>query len=134
MLKMPGVVEDLTKLGEQATKAMAAVVGDINQFIDKVNEALGIFRSLGLSIELMGMKVVPPEADIHLTGALEDINEGKAKELIKGKENNPILSLVLQAFRAIALLKKPMSEAGFKGVKLEIKAGIPPKIDFVFLK
>jgi hypothetical protein len=133
-MKIPSIVADAKKLVDQATGAMEAVVGDINQFIDKINEAVRVLRSLGLSIELLNIKVVPPGAEIHLTGALELFDENRAKELIKGKEDNPILGLILQAFRAIALLKKPMSEAGFKGVKLEIGAGIPPKVNFEFLK
>ena len=132
--KVSGAMKDAKSLVDQTTKIMEGVVGDINQFIDKVNEAIGVFRSLGLSIEMFNMTIVPPVANIHLTGALEVFNESKAKELIKGKEDNPILKLILQAFRAVALLKKPLSEVGFKGAKLEIGAGIPPKIGFQFLK
>jgi len=135
MLKIPSVVEGIKNpLLDHVTEAMSQVVGDINQFIDQVNEALGTLRSLGLSVEMMSMKVVPPQADIQVTGALEDIDQGKAKELIKGKENNPYLSLTLQALRVIASLKKPLSEVGFKGVKLERRLGLPPKMDFTFLK
>lgn len=134
MPKLPGAIDDIKKLGKEAVISVCEVVGDINQFIDQINEALGTFKLLGLSIEMMSMKVVPPEADIKLTGALDAFNGSKAQELIKSKENNPLLSLTLQAFRTIALLKKPLSEVGFKGVNFEIKAGIPPKIDFNFLK
>jgi hypothetical protein len=144
--KMPGMGKGVTDAAGEAVKKASELAGSaaelaeraleqFNQLAEDFSEVLSTMNALGLSIELMTMQVsLKPEVQLKITGALDAIDENKIKELITAKAQNKVLSPILQAFRTLALLKKPLGAAGFKGVRVDLTAGIVPEIKMEFLR
>ncbi len=124
-----GIVEDtLEKIGQFLEK--------LNQFIEAFKDVLPTINSLGLSIELINLNVgLLPEAEIRISGRVQDIEEGKLGELIKAKSQNSMLVPILHALRSVALLEHPLEKVGFQGIRIDIHiVGAIPNLHVEFLR
>jgi hypothetical protein len=129
-----GVAEVAGGLAGSAAGIAGATLEKLNQFLEDFYDVLPTINALGLSVELMKIKFgLFPEVQVKITGALQDIQDGKVRELIEAKAHNKMLIPILQAFRSLAMLKKPLSEVGFKGIKADISIAALPNIDIELL-
>ena len=130
-----GVVETAGALAESAAGLAEAAVDKLNHFLADFYEVLPTINALGLSIDVVQMKFgLMPEAHAQITGALEAIEEDQLKDLLAAKAQNKMLVPILQAFRTLALLKRPLSAVGFKGVRVDLTVGMVPAIAVEMLR
>jgi hypothetical protein len=129
-----GAVEVAGGLAGSAAGIAGATLEKLNQFLEDFYDVLPTINALGCSIELMKIKFgLLPEVQVKINGVLQDIQDGRVKELIESKAQNKMLIPILQVFRSLAMLKKPLSEVGFKGFKADICIAAFPAIDIELL-
>jgi hypothetical protein len=127
--------EAVEKTVKSATGVTEATLDEVNRLMEEFYNFLPTIKRLGLTVELVKMKFgLPPGIRANLTGKLEDIDEAKVKQLIDAGGHNKILTLFLKAIRSVALLKKPLSDNGFKGLKIDLSLGAIPNMDIEVLQ
>ncbi len=130
-----GVMETSEALAESAAELAEAAVEKLNQFLADFSEVLPTIKALGLSVDVVHMTFgLMPEVQAQITRALEAIEEDKLTELLVAKAQNKMLVPLLQAFRTLARLKRPLNAVGFKGVKVDLTVGVVPAIAVEMLR
>jgi hypothetical protein len=123
---------------EAAEKARGVAEGaleKVNQLLEDFYDVLPVLQGLGLSIGSVRMKFgVVPEVRAMVTGALDAIDEERIKELMASKPENKVLRPIIQAFRTLIPLKKPLGAVGFKSIKVDLTVGTAPDIEMEFLR
>lgn len=131
---------DLAQSGVDMVEGTLGKIGDflekLNQFVANFKDVLPTINSLGFSIELVNIHVgLLPEAEIRLLGKVQDIDEATVLDFIKAKGQNGMLVPLLHALRSVALLKHPLQQAGFHGIKVDIHiVAAIPNIGIEFLR
>jgi len=136
--KMKGMSEKLKEatndIVETAAGAAEAAVDKVNHLLGDFNKAIPIIRALGLSvIDVRITTGLLPGVRAKLTGSVEALDGDKLKEQLTGKEQNKILTSILQSLQTVALFKDQLSEIGFKGVVIDLTIGIPPQMEVELL-
>ena len=110
--------------------AADAAVEKAQELLREFNDTMPTIKALGLSVShiTVGMGIVP-EIGATLIGSVEAVEQQKIKELIERHRENKTLTFLLEALRAASNLKDQLSEVGFRGVKVDMKLGLPPKIE-----
>ena len=110
--------------------AADAAVEKAQEVLREFNDTMPTIKALGFSVShiTIGMGIVP-EIGATLIGSVEAIEQQKIKELIERHRENKTLTFLLEALRAASNLKDQLSEVGFRGVKVDMKLGLPPKIE-----
>ena len=112
------------------TEAAGAVAGKALDVLREFNETIPTIKALGLSVSHIsfGMGIVP-EIGATLIGSVEALDQQKIKELIEHHQENKLLIAILEALRTASNFKDQLSELGVRGIKADVKLGIPPKIE-----
>src|SRR5262245_1621863 len=108
--KMKGMSEKLKEatndIVETAAGAAEAAVDKVNHLLGDFNKAIPIIRALGLSvIDVRITTGLLPGVRAKLTGSVEALDGDKLKEQLTGKEQNKILTSILQSLQTVALFK-----------------------------
>ncbi len=116
------------------TEATEVAVDKVNHLLGDFNEAIPIIRALGLSVTDVRITMgLLPGVRAKLTGSVEALDGDKLKEHLTEKQQNRILTSILQSLRTVALFKDQLSEIGFKGVVIDLTIGIPPQMEVELL-
>ena len=120
--------------GAAAEKIAGAALQKGQELLHELNDAIPTLKALGLSVSnvSLGMGIVP-EIGATLTGSVDTLDPQKIKELIERKRENKTVVAILEALRTAANLKDQLSAVGFKGVKADIRLGLPPKVEVALL-
>jgi hypothetical protein len=71
---------------------------------------------------------VLPEIQTSLVGLLERINQESVQKLIAENPDNKLLVLVLNALLITKDLQQRLNISNLKGIVVDIRLGIPPKV------
>ena len=117
------------QIQEQATEMAAAAQEQFNAVLDEYKNILPLAESLGLSVGSFEVQMgVLPEIQTSLVGLLERINEESVQKLIAENPNNKLLVLVLNALLITKELQQRLNISNLKGIVVDIRLGIPPKV------
>ncbi|MGB3204473.1 MAG: hypothetical protein WBB28_05750 [Crinalium sp.] len=117
------------QIQEQATEMAAAAQEQFNAVLDEYKNILPVAESLGLSVGTFEVQMgVLPEIRTSLVGLLERINEESVQKLIAENPNNKLLVLVLNALLITKELQQRLNISNLKGIVVDIRLGIPPKV------
>ena len=116
------------------TEVAGATAGKAEEVLREFNDTIPTVKALGLSVThiSVGMGILP-EIGATLTGSVEALDQQKIKDLIERHKENKILTWILEALRTASNFKDQLSQLGFRGIKLDMKLGVPPKIDIGLL-
>jgi len=131
------LLEKADQLKTSAEHLTGAATESANKLLEHFNDAIPTLKGLGLTVSNvhLGMGILP-EIQATLTGSIEAVDPAKIQELIdsnKEKERD-FLTLVLRSLQAASRMKDQISAAGFKGVKVDLKLGLPPHVSVGFLQ
>jgi hypothetical protein len=124
------VFDKLGKITLPSTSGlMEAGVGKVEAIIREFNETIPTIKALGLSVRNVsfGMGLVP-EIGATLIGSIDALEPEKIDELLKAHQENKTTVLILEAMKAASNLKDQLGDFGLRGVKVDVKLGMPPKI------
>ena len=117
------------QIQEQATEMATVAQEQFNAVLDEYKNILPIAESLGLSVGSFEVQMgVLPEIKTSLVGLLERINEESVQKLIAENPNNKLLVLVLNALLITKELQQQLNISNLKGIVVDIRLGIPPKV------
>lgn len=121
------------KLGKIATSAntvMDAGVEKVHGVIREFNETMPTIKALGLSVRNVsfGMGLVP-EVSATLMGSVDALEQEKIDDLLKKHQDNKTTTFILEALKTASNLKDQLGDLGMRGVKVDVKLGLPPKIE-----
>ena len=117
-----------------AEKVAGAALQKGQDLMRELNDTIPTLKALGFSVSNVrfGMGIVP-EIGATLTGSVDTLDPQKLKELIERHRENKTVATILEALRTAANLKDELSAVGFKGVKTDVKVGLPPKAEVTLL-
>jgi len=117
------------QIQEQATEMATAAQEQFNAVLDEYKNILPVAESLGLSVGSFEVKMgVLPEIQTSLVGLLERINQESVQKLIAENPDNKLLVLVLNALLITKELQQRLNISNLKGIVVDIRLGIPPKV------
>jgi hypothetical protein len=117
------------QIQEQATEMATAAQEQFNAVLDEYKNFLPVAESLGLSVGSFEVKMgVLPEIQTSLVGLLERINQESVQKLIAENPDNKLLVLVLNALLITKDLQQRLNISNLKGIVVDIRLGIPPKV------
>lgn len=117
------------QIQEQATEMATAAQEQFNAVLDEYKNILPVAESLGLSVGSFEVKMgVLPEIQTSLVGLLERINQESIQKLIAENPDNKLLVLVLNALLITKELQQRLNISNLKGIVVDIRLGIPPKV------
>jgi predicted regulator of amino acid metabolism with ACT domain len=107
----------------------------ISRLLDEFNAALPVMQALGFSLEDIQVTMgLLPEISAKLIAATDKVNVKVLDEVIKAKSEQKTLVAVLKALQTAYNVRDQLGDLGLKGVEIDIKLGLPPKISIGFLK
>ena len=120
----------MDKLKGAAAGAVGAGVEKAQEIMREFNDAIPTIQALGLSVKNIsfGMGLVP-EIAATLVGSVEALDRGKIEELLKHYQKNRTATFVLEALRTASSFKDQLSQIGITGIKIDLKLGVPPKVE-----
>jgi hypothetical protein len=112
-----------------------AALEKVNHLLDEFNKAIPTIKALGFSVNNfhVGMGAIP-EIEAKITGSVDAIDAEKIQELIQNNQDKQILITILQGLQTASHAKEQLGELAFKGVEVDIKLGLPPKISISFME
>ena len=121
------------KLGKIATSAgsvMDAGVDKVHAVIREFNETMPTIKALGLSVRNIsfGMGLVP-EVSATLMGSIDALEQAKIDDLLKKHQDNKTTTFILEALKTASNLKDQLGDLGMRGLKVDVRLGLPPKIE-----
>lgn len=124
-----GKLKDIS--GDMADVALEKV----NHLLDEFNKAIPAIKALGFSINNFNVDMgAMPEIKAKLTGSVDAIDAKKIQELIENNQDKQILITILKGLQTASHAKEQLGELAFKGVEIDIKLGVPPKISISFME
>lgn len=122
--------DKLGKIANSAGGVMDAGVDKVHSVIREFNETMPTIKALGLSVRhiAFGMGLVP-EVSATLIGSIEALEQDKIDELAKKHQDNKTTTLILEALKTASNLKDQLGDLGLRGVQVDVKLGLPPKIE-----
>jgi hypothetical protein len=103
--------------------------------LDEFNEVLPTVHALGLQVRDLNVAMgVPPEIGAKLIGEVEHIDTAKLQELIQANPQNKTLLVLLKGLQTAYHLKDQLHDLHFKGVEVDIRLGLSPKLNVAFLR
>ena len=126
--------EKLKDLKEAATAAVGTGIEKAQGIMREFNESVPILQALSLSVRntSFGMGIVP-EIRATLVGSIDALDCDKIGELLKENQKNQTATFILEALRTASRLKDQLSVLKFRGVKVDLKLGIPPNVEVALL-
>jgi len=124
------VFDKLGKIASSAGNVMDAGVDKVHEVLREFNETMPTIKALGLSVRNIsfGMGLVP-EVSATLIGSIDALEQDKIDDLLKKHQDNRTTTLILEALKTASNLKDQLGDLGMRGVKVDVKLGLPPKIE-----
>jgi len=128
------VFDKLGKIASSAGTVMDAGVDKVHEVLREFNETMPTIKALGLSVRNIsfGMGLVP-EVSATLIGSIDALEQAKIDDLLKKHKDNKTTTLILEALKTASNLKDQLGDLGMRGVKVDVKLGLPPKIEVALL-
>jgi hypothetical protein len=122
--------DKLGKIAGSAGTVMDAGVDKVHAVLREFNETMPTIKALGLSVRnvAFGMGLVP-EVSATLMGSIDALEQDKIDDLLKKHQDNKTTTLILEALKTASNLKDQLGDLGMHGVKVDVKLGLPPKIE-----
>ncbi|HTI64657.1 MAG TPA: hypothetical protein VL524_14110 [Gemmatimonadaceae bacterium] len=122
--------DKLGKIASSAGNVMDAGVDKVHEVLREFNETMPTIKALGLSVRNIsfGMGLVP-EVSATLIGSIDALEQDKIDDLLKKHQDNRTTTLILEALKTASNLKDQLGDLGMRGVKVDVKLGLPPKIE-----
>jgi len=122
------------KLKGAAADAVGAGMEKAQEIMRDFNDTIPTIRALGLSVRNIsfGMGIVP-EIAATLIGSVEALDREKIDELLQLHQKNRTAVFVLEALKTTSNLKDQLSQFGIRGIKVDLKLGVPPKVEVSLL-
>jgi len=110
--------------------SVGVILDKAQQMTREFNDTIPTIKALGLSVSnvSLGMGIVP-EIGATLTGSVEALDQQRLKDMIERHRENKIVTTILEALGTASRLKDQLSQIGFKGIRVDVKLGIPPKVE-----
>ena len=120
----------MDKLKGAAAGAVGAGMEKAQEIMRDFNDTIPTIRALGLSVRNVsfGMGLMP-EIAATLVGSVEALDCEKIDELLKQHQKNKTAAFVLEALKTTSNLKDQLSQFGIRGIKVDLKLGVPPKVE-----
>ena len=122
--------DKLGKVASSAGSVMDAGVDKVHHVIREFNETMPTIKALGLSVRNIsfGMGLVP-EVSATLIGSIDALEQEKIDDLAKKHQDNKTTTLILEDLKTASNLKDQLGDLGMRGVQVDVKLGLPPKIE-----
>jgi hypothetical protein len=122
------------KLGKipipSAGSVMDAGVSKVHEVMREFNETMPTIKGLGLSVRNISFAMgLVPEVSATLMGSIDALEPEKIDELLKKHQDNKTTTFILEALKTASNLKDQLGDLGMRGVKVDVKLGLPPKIE-----
>ena len=103
--------------------------GKVTKVINDLINALPIIKALGFSVKDFDVCMgVIPEINAKICGSIETIDSDKIQKLVDENRDKKILIFILRGLQTASKLKEQIGGMGFKGVEIDIKLGLRPKM------
>lgn len=118
------------------TRDLAGSASDnVGALLDDFKAALPAMRSLGFNVEDVQVAMgLLPEVNAKLVAIAANIDVNALDEMIRKKSEQKTLVAVLKALQTAYNLRDQMGDFGLKGVVVDVKLGLPPKVGIGFVK
>jgi hypothetical protein len=121
--------EATAKLQEQGLELAAAAQEKIEDVLDEYQKIIPVAESLGLTVDSFDVEMgLIPEISTALVGSMEQINKEAVQKMITENQNNKLLATMLNALLIAKDLQKRLNIKNLKGIRVDIKLGISPKV------
>jgi hypothetical protein len=121
--------EVASQLKEQATELSAAAQEQFEAVLDEYKKVLPIAESLGLEVGSFEVEMgILPQIKTSLVGSVERINNEAVQTLIDQHQNNKLLVLIFKALLMTKDMQKRLNITNLKGIVVDIRLGVPPKV------
>lgn len=122
--------DKLGKIASSAGSVMDAGVDKVHEVLREFNETMPTIKALGLSVRHVsfGMGLVP-EVSATLIGSIDALEQGKIDDLLKKHQDNKTTTLILEALKTASNLKDQLGDLGMRGVQVDVRLGLPPRIE-----
>jgi len=125
---------DLKGLREKAGEYTVAATDAAGKMVDEFNESLPTLRALGFTVKDLQMSMgLLPEISVKLVASTDTMEAKKIKEVMDKNPENKTLTAALKGLLAAYNLKQTVPGVPFKGIELDMKLGIPPRIGVGFV-
>ena len=105
-----------------------------NEMVRELNDTISIIKTLGISAKDISFGMgVPPDMKAKLIGSVDALDQDKIKKLIEDHQKNKTVILILEALKTVSILKDLLPDVPVRGIKIELKLGITPKVDVKLL-
>ena len=128
---LKGAREKASEVGDKAVEMGGVAADKVNQLIDEYTRATERMEGFGFQVTRfhVGMGVLP-EINASIYGSLRNIDEGEIQRMIDESGDQKLLVGMLKALLTAKELQVRAKLEQFGAVALEVKLGLPPKIDF----
>jgi hypothetical protein len=118
------------RLKGAAAGAVGAGVEKAQEIMREFNDTIPTIRALGLSVRNIsfGMGLMP-EIAATLIGSVDALDREKIDELLRQHQKNKTATFVLEALKTTSNLKEQLSQFGIRGIRVDLKLGVPPKVE-----
>jgi hypothetical protein len=107
----------------------------VGKLLDDFNTALPTMQALGFSVEDIQVAMgLLPELNAKLVAAAANIDVKALNEMIGKRSEQNTLIAVLKALQTAYNLRDELGDVGLKGVVVDLKLGLPPKVGIGFVK
>lgn len=121
--------EATSKLQEQGLELAAAAQEKIEAVLDEYQKIVPVAESLGLTVDSFDVEMgLIPEISTALVGSMERINKEAVQKMIAENQSNKLLVTMLNALLLSKDLQKRLNIKNLKGIRVDIKLGISPKV------
>ena len=118
------------KIKEAAAGAVGAGMDKAQEIMREFNDTIPTLRALGLSVRNISFGLgLMPEVAATLVGSIDALVSEKIDGLAKEHQKNKTAVFVLEALKTAANLKEQLNQFGVRGVKVDVKLGVPPKVE-----
>jgi len=125
---------DLKGLVNKAEGLKNVAADAAGKLLDDLNEAIPTIHGLGLDVRDLHLEMgVPPEITAKLVGAVESIDVAKIKDLAANNTEKRLLVTLLKTLETAYNIKDQLKDLHFKGVEIDLKLGLSPKVNVGFL-
>ena len=118
------------------TRDLAGSASDtVGKLLDDFNAALPTMRALGFTVEDIQVAMgLLPEVNAKLVATAANIDVNALDEMIRKRSEQKTLVAVLKALQTAYNLRDQLGDFGLKGVVVDLKLGLPPKVGIGFVK
>lgn len=118
----------------KAQELAVAATDTAGRMLDEFNEALPTMRALGFTVKDLHVAMgLLPEVGAKLVASTDTIDVKKLEELIERHANKKILVAALKGLHAAYNIKQQVPDVPLKGVELDLKLGLPPRVSVSFV-